>query len=174
MECVACMEPTTSTVMPCGHPLCAPCATRWLQQSKHTCPTCRRPIVGVSSFEIPCCRRDEDIVTIVFDGAKDEHMGITLETAIASIGVRVRHVERDDMAYRCGLRRRHVITRINTIHVSDHETAVLIIEAARRASVPLSFHLTRRRRPHRYWYGWWRRCVEKVHGRLRTSPVGID
>lgn len=158
MECVACMEVTKSRVIPCGHPLCDVCARRWMEFGKRTCPTCRQPFVTLSSFTSTPPLRGETLVTIHFAEVDDVHVGITLETRVSSRVV-VKRVERNDMAYRHGIRVNQVITRINSITVSDHETAIAVIEAAREASVPLTFHVQRPRR----FYDMFRRLINVAH-----------
>lgn len=121
---------------------------------KRTCPTCRQPFVTLSSFSIDPPQRGECLVTMCFVAEETEHVGITLATAAMSSHVFVKRVERNDMAYRHGIRANHVITRINSIRVSDHQTAIAVIEAARRAAIPLTLHV---RRPRRFWdvcLGW--------------------
>lgn len=167
MECVACMEPTKSTVVPCGHPICDNCARKWMDMGRRTCPTCRQAFVTLSSFGIDPPERGERIVTMCFEEEKVEHIGITLATEAASSRVVVRRVERSDMAYRHGIRAKHLITRINSIKVSDHQTAIAVIEAAREASIPLTLHV----RPPRRFSDLFRDCVNVACG---ITPVRID
>ena len=146
MECVACLEHTKSTVVPCGHPICDTCAHKWMNMGQRTCPTCRQAFVTLSSFGIDPPERGERIITMSFDENNVEHVGITLVTEATSSRVVVCRVERDDMAYRHGIRANYCITRINSIKVSDHQTAIAVIEAAREASIPLTLHVRPPRR----------------------------
>ena len=167
MECVACMEPTRSTVVPCGHPICDNCAHKWVNMGKRTCPTCRQAFVTLSSFGIDPPERGERIITMCFEEDGVEHMGLTLATETTSSRVVVRRVERADMAYRHGFRTKHFITRINSIKVSDHQTAIAVIKAAREASIPLTFHV----RPPRRFSDVLREWIHVARGR---TPMRID
>lgn len=166
MECVACMEPTESTVVPCGHPICDRCAHRWMDMGKRTCPTCRQPFITLSSFGIDPPERGERIVTMCFEEEKVDHVGITLGTETTSSRVVVRRVERADMAYRHGIRPKQLITRINSIKVSDHQTAIAVIDAAREASIPLTLYV----RPPRRFSDVFRDLMNVVR---RHTPVRI-
>lgn len=78
-----------------------------------------------------------------------DHLGITV--CSSRHGIRIRKLVRRDLAYRTGLRNGDIITHINSIPVSDHRTAVHIIEAARENLIPISFRIRRLSRLHRMW-----------------------
>ena len=146
MECVACIEFTDSKVVPCGHPICETCAMRWMDMGKRTCPTCRQPFVTLSSFNEDTPRHGESIVTMCFEDEDDQRVGITLATIVDSSRVVVRRVEPNTIAHRHGIRAKQIITRINSIKVSDHETAIAVVRAARDASIPIVLYVQRPRR----------------------------
>lgn len=133
---------------------------------KRTCPTCRQPFVTLSSFSIDPPQRGEYLVIMYFEAVETEHVGITLATATTTSHVVVTRVERNDMAYRHGIRVNDVITRINSIRVSDHETAIAVIEAAREAAICIAFHV---RRPRRFWDV----CLGWMHHGLSFCNVAI-
>ena len=164
---MACLEPTESRVVPCDHAICEVCARRWMATGRRVCPTCRQPFVTLSSFVPESPERGESIVAMYFDDEKNPHLGITLATGVPASRVVVKHVERNDMAYRHGIRAHDVITRINSLSVGDHETAIAVIETARRASVPLTFHV--QRRPSRFsgMFEYWRKCRASMPFRAR-------
>ena len=136
-----CLECTEDRATPCGHLLCGTCAEKWNACGKNTCPTCRAPIVTVAPASN---KRRGRTITIVFGRAqRSHHVGITLTGSVVHTGVAIRALEPNDLAYRSGLRTGDVITHINSMVVTDHSTAIAVIETARRHGLPIQLNVRR-------------------------------
>lgn len=146
MECPACLECTIDRVVPCGHSLCEACADKWMERGHTTCPMCRAPMVSITSKEHIYVGRNT--IRISFDSSP-YHMGVTLTASAVRDGVRVRALNRRDLAYRSGLRTGDVITHINSMAIVDHRAAVDIIDIARSSNIPLYLNV---RRPWRFTF----------------------
>ena len=145
-ECVACMSPTTETLVPCGHFMCGACAMQWVVR-KPTCPVCRGVVVALPPTAAPTGP------TVVIDFPKPSmHVGITVSDARGG-GVRVVALVRKDRAMQCGMRVGDVITHINGIPVRDHRNAAAISDRATQHGIALSYTLKARRS----WW-WWCLC----------------
>ena len=89
-------------------------------------------------------------IRILFDGTQGQNrMGVTFISSTLYGGVRVRALNRRDIAYRSGLRTGDVITHINSIAVTSHSAAVDVIETARANNIPLNLDI---RRPWRFLF----------------------
>lgn len=142
MQCPVCLECTVDRTVPCAHALCDACAEAWMRRGHHTCPTCRTPIVNMTSRPV------EDVgggVRILFDatGGAQEHLGITLTASSMCAGVRITRLDRRDLAHRAGLRIGEVITHINSRPMTDHKVAIDVMETARVARVSLCLRVRR-------------------------------
>ena len=126
MECCVCFESTSFQLQPCMHHMCEDCYKKWMPKST-TCPVCRTAV----SFP------GTEVLRIEFVAPEywREHVGITLSNT--PIGLQVLRMDRRDRAYAAGLRVGDIITHINHAAVTDHRTAVEILDrlALQKASI---------------------------------------
>lgn len=128
-ECAVCLEETLDRVKPCGHAVCKSCATKWMMRKNYTCPLCRQPMLADPEDE------DKSANTIVIDSRAGTFFGVTVRNNPSGEGVLVTHTDPRDLVHASGIRANVVITHINNTPVNEHQTAVLLLEAATTSEV---------------------------------------
>lgn len=123
-ECAVCLEETLDRVKPCGHAVCKSCATKWMMRKNYTCPLCRQLMLVDPEDE------DKSANTIVIDPRTGTFFGVTVRNTPSGEGVLVTHTDPRDLVHASGIRSGVVITHINNVPVNEHQTAVLLLEAA--------------------------------------------
>lgn len=124
-ECAVCLEETLHRVKPCGHAVCKTCASKWIVRNKCTCPLCCQPILGDPGDEEP-----KNSVAVVIDPRTGTFFGVTVRNTSTGEGVLVTHTDPRDLVHASGIRAGVVITHINNVPVNEHQTAILLLEAA--------------------------------------------
>ena len=133
------MDATTTTLVPCNHPMCYDCAHKWIHSyDKTVCPTCKRSIVSPPSKEGDIACEGVLVATL----SDNRHMGITVSTASGG-GVRILRTHPGDIADTIGLRAGWIITHINTVPQRNHRHFIRVIEEARENRVPLRMDVRR-------------------------------
>lgn len=136
-ECVVCYEPTCHYVRPCDHRVCEDCARRWVERSIR-CPVCRSTLVAFTSptHDAPTAAATTIVVHVPLAAAS--HVGVSLMNNDTGGGVRITHVRPQDLGACHGLRKGQVITHLNGIPVSNHVSAVEIVNAACKHGIDLA------------------------------------
>ena len=160
-ECAICYEPTRNVVMPCEHAMCRECVLQWLSRDHVTCPYCKGVVVCPSRIPLTVFPTKRVLTS---DESSGRDVGLTLVDAAP--GVMVQKVLQDGLAFQYGLRRFDRVTHINNIPVRDHRLAIRIVDAAAKASFPLSFTLLPPR-PQTGVSKMWRRLCAATHACLR-------
>ena len=163
-ECAVCLEETLDRVKPCGHAVCKGCTSKWVVRNKCTCPLCRQPMLGD-----PKKKDGEEAHAVVIDPRVGTFFGVTVRNTASGEGVLVTQTNPRDLVHASGIRAGVVITHINAIPVNEHETAVLLLEAATLHETRV--HLRTRVSPFTSIARVIREAVSRRFRRPRESPV---
>lgn len=123
-ECAVCLEETLDRVKPCGHAVCKTCVNKWIVRNKCTCPLCRQPMLGDLDEEPKSGK------AVVIDPSAGTFFGVTVRNNPSGVGVLVTHTNPRDLVHASGIRASVIITHINNVPVNEHQTAVILLEAA--------------------------------------------
>ena len=137
-ECAVCLEETLDRVKPCGHAVCRTCTNKWIIRNRCTCPLCRQPMLGDPED------KDKSDNTIIIDPRTGTFFGVTVRNTPSGEGVLVTHTDPRDLVHASGIRAGVVITHINNVPINEHQTAILLLEAATTSGtrVRLQTHTT--------------------------------
>ena len=134
MECAICFEDTKNRIQPCKHAFCERCILRWMDK-KVTCPLCKQVL---ASPRLDVTSPHPSLRLQGWTGGQ-EHIGVTLRND--TNGVVIHNINEKDKAFISGLRKGHVITHVNNIPVTCHESAIQIMTSAQDAKLPVNFTL---------------------------------
>lgn len=126
-ECVVCFEPTAECCMPCRHPMCHQCSSKWFRK-KTICPMCRQVPASYHS-ERPVADGERDVVISSFP------LGLTVWNRGRDVCV-AKTVARDSAA-RAGLRPGDRIVHVNDIPVQRHGDMIEICRCNEVNGTPL-------------------------------------
>jgi len=143
-ECPVCLSATSTRCLPCQHPLCDSCATKWCNSGRYTCPLCRVVMVPAVCGDAISAQGGRTLLTFSFNANAQPHMGITLSSSSCTEGVRVHTLHAGDYAHASGVRVGDIVTHINAVPVSDHGIAVRMIEGARHHGLSIVLAVRRR------------------------------
>jgi len=125
-ECVICYNTTSNKIKPCMHTVCKDCCQSWYYSSGNLlCPYCRQTILcfGKTNIEV-------DKYNICLHApSPSKHYGITL--CSMKDGVMVTKLNKNDCAYKGGLKIGFIITHINDIPIKCHENAISMFRSSK-------------------------------------------
>ena len=157
-ECVVCLEPTASRILPCMHAVCAYCARRWIVEHKNTtCPTCRGTVASHTGGALCTDAGGKRMVRVPFDWTRHHLLGACLLEGRDGFGVPLSRDVASDLAITDS--QDWDITHVNyRPFVDSHTTLAILAESEMELR---SITLTLRRRKGR----WARRFVRRLFRR---------
>lgn len=136
IECVVCYDATACALGGCGHRMCSDCIEKWCAR-RAVCPLCRQATYGPRLATKSSSSENARLVALAFSSQGNRNVGVTL-AGDADTGIRVTHLDRNDLLFHAGLRVGDRVLSINTVPCRDHRASVDLLQAATDASDDLS------------------------------------